>query len=137
MQLSNSELATFYSVYGLLFIVMIASQWIIFKKAGKPGWACLVPIYNIIVLFDIVKKPGWWFIMFFIPIANIIFLVKLTHALSVAFGKGIGFTIGLLFLGVIFYPILAFSDAKYVLNKDDFDTSGFGNEEADVNMEQQ
>jgi hypothetical protein len=135
-QMIQDNLPIFYTVYGIFLILMIASQWVIFSKAGKPGWASIVPIYNIIVLFDIIKKPGWWFIMFFIPIVNIIFMVKLTHALSVAFGKGAGFTAGLIFFGIIFYPILAFGDAKYVLNDGEVDTASFGTSQADVNMEQ-
>jgi hypothetical protein len=135
-QMIEAYLPIFYAIYGLFLILIIASQWVIFTKAGQPGWASLVPIYNIIVLFDIIKKPSWWFLMFFIPIVNIIFMIKMIHALSVAFGKGAGFTAGLIFFGIIFYPILAFGSAKYVLNDGEVDTSGFGTAEADVNMEQ-
>jgi len=134
-QTIEANLPIFYTVYGLLMILMIATQWKIYTKAGQPGWACLVPIYNLIILFKIVKKPGWWFLMFFIPFVNFVFLIKLTHALSVAFGKGAGFTFGLIFFGVIFQAILAFGDSEYVLNDDDVDTSNFGTAEVDVNME--
>lgn len=95
------------------YVFMIASQWKVFAKAGQPGWAVLVPIYNIIVMFKVARVPGWWFVMFFIPIANIIFMVKLTHAISKNFGKDGGFTAGLIFLPFVFWPILGFGSAQY------------------------
>ncbi len=104
---------------GLLFflaiaILMIISLWKIFEKAGKPGWAAIIPVYNTIVLLEITKKPVWWiFILLFVPVVNFIFAIMLLHALSTSFGKGTGFTLGLLFLGVIFYPILGFGSAEY------------------------
>ena len=92
---------------------LIVSFWKVFTKAGQPGWACLIPIYNLYVLLVIAKKPAWWIIMFFIPLVNIIFLILASIAVAENFGKGAGFGIGLAFLGIIFFPILAFSDATY------------------------
>lgn len=92
---------------------MVASMWKIFEKAGKPGWASIVPIYNIIVLLEIVGKPGWWILLLIVPIVNIVIAILVTHLLSKSFGKDVGFTIGLLLVGIIFYPILGFGDAKY------------------------
>ncbi len=97
-----------------VLVIIIAAQWKIYEKAGKPGWACLVPIYNIIVLLEIVGKPVWWIILLLIPIVNIIVLFIVVHQLSLSFGKGTGFTLGLIFLGIIFYPILGFGDAEYI-----------------------
>jgi len=94
-------------------VFYIASIWTIYKKANKPGWTCLIPIYNIIVLLEIVHKPWWWIFLLLIPFVNIIFAIIVTHNLSLAFGKDAGFTVGLLLLGFIFYPILAFGDAQY------------------------
>jgi len=99
-----------------IVVLMIASMWKIFTKAGQPGWASIVPIYNLIILLKIVNKPLWWIILFLIPIANFIVLILVINELSKSFGKGVGFTIGLLFLGVIFYPILGFGDAQYIRN---------------------
>ena len=95
-------------------VLMIASVWKIFTKAGKPGWACLVPIYNIIVWLDIIGKPLWWIILLFIPVVNFVIAILLTVGLAKSFGKDIGFAIGLLLVGPIFYPMLAFGDAAYV-----------------------
>lgn len=86
-------------------------MWVIFTKAGKPGWAAIIPIYNIIVLLEIVGKPLWWIIL--VIILPFIFGIWMLNLLSKSFGKGVGFTIGLIFLGFIFFPILAFGDAKY------------------------
>lgn len=99
----------------LITTFLIICDWIIFSKAGKPGWAAIVPIYNLIVLLEIVGKPWWWlFLLCIIPI-NIVFAIILLNLLSKSFKQGVGFTIGLLFLPIIFYPILAFSKSmKYI-----------------------
>lgn len=96
-----------------LVVFLIAAQWKIYAKAGKPGWACIVPIYNQIVLLEIVGKPWWWFFLFLIPLVNIVFLIWVANLLSKSFGKSEGFTVGLILLPIIFYPILGFGDAKY------------------------
>lgn len=100
-------------VYCAILLLLIISMWKIFTKAGKPGWAAIVPIYNIIVLVEICCKPIWWFILLLIPFVNLIVAIILFIELAKRFGKGVGFAIGLLLLGFIFFPILAFSDAKY------------------------
>ena len=101
-------------IYLAIIVLMIASMWTIFSKAGKPGWASIVPIYNTIVLLEIVGKPWWWLLLMLIPIVNIVILIIVYHNLSLSFGKDSGFTVGLILLGIIFLPILAFGDAKYV-----------------------
>ncbi len=100
-------------VYFAVLIVCIASLWAVFSKAGKPGWAALVPIYNLIVLLEIVGRPLWWFVLLLIPFVNFVVLIILTVDLAKSFGKGIGYAMGLLFLSFIFYPMLGFGDAKY------------------------
>jgi uncharacterized protein DUF5684 len=95
-------------------VFYIASMWKIYAKAGQPGWAAIIPIYNVIVLHQIVGKPLWWVLLYLVPIVNIVIGIIVTHALSLSFGKGTGFTVGLIFLGFIFYPILAWSDAQYL-----------------------
>lgn len=107
-------MATFVIFYVALIVLMIASMWIIFTKAGKPGWAILIPIYNVLVMLQIVGKPWWWLLLFLIPVVNFVFAIWFINLLSKSFGKGVGFTIGLILLSIIFYPILAFGDAKYV-----------------------
>jgi len=92
-----------------ILIFSLATQWIVYTKAGKPGWASLIPIYNTIVLLEIVGKPWWWILMFFIPVVNIVFLIWTYNMLSKSFGQSEGFTVGLILLSVIFFAILAFS----------------------------
>jgi uncharacterized protein DUF5684 len=99
--------------YVAVIVIMFASMWKIFEKAGRPGWEGIIPIYNVYIMTKIVGKPGWWVIMFFIPILNIVFMIWLYNMLSKSFGKEEGFTIGLILLGFIFFPILAFGDAQY------------------------
>lgn len=101
-------------LYFAFIVFMIAAMWTIFSKAGKPGWASIVPIYNIIVFLEIVGKPWWWLLLMLIPIVNIVLMVIVIHQLSLSFGKGAGFTIGIILLGFIFLPILAFGDSVYI-----------------------
>lgn len=96
-----------------LIVFMVVTMWKIFTKAGKPGWASIIPIYNIFVLLDIAGKPGWWFILFLIPIVNIVVGILVLAGLAANFGKGGGFVVGLILLPIIFYPILAFGSAQY------------------------
>lgn len=97
-----------------LIVLMVASVWRIFTKAGKPGWAAIVPFYNSYVLLKIVGKPGWWLVWYFIPIANIVIAVVVYYQLVVkCFGKGVGFLILLLLAPMVAYPLLAFGDAEF------------------------
>lgn len=94
-------------------IGIIAGVWKVFTKAGKPGWACLIPIYNIVVMLQIVGRPLWWLILLIIPIVGIVVAFIVSIDMAKSFGKGTGFGIGLALLGFIFYPMLGFGDAKY------------------------
>ncbi len=96
-----------------LVILMIASTWTVFTKAGKPGWASIVPIYNMIVMLEIAGKPLWWILLLFIPLINFIVIILIFMAFAKSFGKSELFGIGLAFLGFIFMPMLAFGDARY------------------------
>lgn len=94
-------------------VLVIAGIWKVFVKAGHPGWAAIVPIYNIYILTQIAGKPWWWLILCFIPIVGIVILILISIEVAKAFGKGAGFGLGLALLGFIFYPILGFGDAQY------------------------
>jgi len=100
-------------VYFAILLLIVISLWKIFVKAGKPGWAAIVPIYNFIVILEICCKPIWWIILLLIPLVNIIIIIILLVELAKRFGKGVGFAIGMLILPFIFYPMLAFGDSKY------------------------
>jgi hypothetical protein len=97
----------------IVAVVVIAAMWKVFTKAGQPGWAAIVPIYNVIVLLQIAGKPIWWLLLMLIPLVNIIVFVLVYRGLARNFGQGVGFTIGLLFLSPIFVPILAWGGAEY------------------------
>jgi hypothetical protein len=98
-------------IMGLVWLVVavgvIAGLWKVFVKAGKPGWAAIIPIYNII------GKPLWWIILLFIPFVNIVVLIILSIALAEKFGKSAAYGIGIALLGFIFIPMLGFGDARY------------------------
>jgi hypothetical protein len=106
---------------GGVFIVVLAitvlvfvSLWKIFEKAGKPGWAGIVPIYNFFVLLEIVGRPLWWIVLIFVPCVGFVVQIILCIDLAKAFGKDNAYGIGLALLPFIFFPILAFGDARYV-----------------------
>jgi hypothetical protein len=115
MEETNASLfgGIFGIIYLLVFVLLIVSIWKIFTKAGKPGWAAIIPIYNVIVMLEIVGRPIWWIILLFIPIANLVVAILLAVDLAKAFGKGIGTAIGLILLPIIFYPILGLGSATY------------------------
>lgn len=94
-------------------LVMLISMWKVFKKAGKPGWASIIPIYNIYTMIQIAKLPTYYLLLFIIPIANIYAMFKIYIELAHKFNKSTGFGVGLIFLSVIFFPMLAFGDATY------------------------
>jgi hypothetical protein len=98
----------------LIVIVAIAGLWKTFEKAGKPGWAAIIPIYNLIVMLEIAGKPLWWIVLFLIPIANLVVAILVSIAIAEKFGKSAGFGVGLAFLSFVFYPILGFGDAQFV-----------------------
>ncbi|WP_230469863.1 DUF5684 domain-containing protein [Lujinxingia vulgaris] len=96
-----------------LTLVMIASMWKIFTKAGEPGWAAIVPVYNGIVLAKICGKEPWWGILLIVPFANLVAMIILSLALAEAFGKDTVWGLGLILLPIVFYPMLAFGNAQY------------------------
>ena len=99
----------------LLAALMIASLWFIYQKAGEPGWAAIVPIYNVYVLFKITWGNGWYFLLMLIPLANFVIMIITYVKLAKAFGKGGGWACGLIFLGMVFFPLTAFmKDIVYV-----------------------
>ena len=100
-------------VWLVVTLLFIASLWKVFVKAGEPGWAAIVPFYNIFILLKIAGKPAWWFILMLIPFVNLIVFIIACIALAERFGKGAGFGVGLGLLGGIFFPILGFGDAQY------------------------
>ncbi len=111
--MEQSSSMVFPLVFMAIFLLTMAGFWKTFTKAGKPGWATLIPIYNFIVMLQIAKRPMWWVILMFIPIVNFFVVLVVTLDMAKAFGKGAGFGLGMVFLGPIFYPILGFGDSRY------------------------
>ena len=91
-----------------------ASMWITFSKANKPGWASLIPVYNIYVMLKIGDNEWWWLlVLLFVPVANFYALYKAGAGVARAFGKGGLYGFGLGYLPFIFFPLLAFGGAQY------------------------
>jgi len=101
-------------VYLVIFVLAIVALWKIFTKAGEEGWKSIIPIYNTIILLKIVGRPWWWILLFLIPLVNIVVIIIVYNDLSKSFGHGMGFTLGLIFLNVIFFLILGFGGDRYV-----------------------
>lgn len=90
-------------------------MWKVFIKAGKPGWAAIIPFYNLFVLLKIAGKPGWWLVLYFIPIVNFIIHLVVSIAVAKVFNKGAVFGIFLLWLlSGVGYLILGFGKATYL-----------------------
>jgi hypothetical protein len=104
----------FVVVYLVAIGLAIASVWRVFTKAGEPGWKALIPFYNYMVFFQIVGRPAWWLVWMFVPFANIVVGVIVLNDLAKSFGKDTAFTVGLILLGIVFLPLLAFGDARYL-----------------------
>ncbi len=110
----TSAMAVFYILYAAILVVCIVGMWKMFTKAGKPGWASLIPFYNTYCLFEMGFGNGWMFLLTLIPCVGYIFQIILCFKLAKAFDRGIGTGFGLLFLAPIFYMILGFGDADFV-----------------------
>lgn len=100
-------------LYIVVIVFFIYCMWRIFAKAGKPGWAAIIPIYNVLVEFEIVGRPWWWLWLMFVPGVNIAIGIIVLLDLAKVFGKSSGFGVGLILLPFIFIPVLALGDAKY------------------------
>ena len=96
-----------------LIIGTITGMWKTFEKAGHPGWTCIVPIYNAVILLKISEKPMWWLLFCFIPLINIFIFIAIGISIARQFNKSTGFGLGLTLFPYVFYPILGFGDSVY------------------------
>jgi len=117
MTQNNAPPAVSSSRYLLLLIavclLIVVSMWIVFEKAGESGWKSLVPIYNMYILLVISGKPGWWLLLLFIPFVGTVFYLLAMLTLAERFGRGAALGVGLCFLPMIFFPLLAFGGSRY------------------------
>jgi hypothetical protein len=111
---NGGSLAVVFLIYAVAVVFYLAVNWKLYTKAGQPGWAAIIPIYNIIVFLKIIGRPWWWLFLLLIPVVNIVFSIIACIDLSKVFGKGGGFGAGLFLLGFIFFPVLAFGSATYL-----------------------
>ena len=109
-------------VIGLVVaIIQLAGMWKVFTKAGEKGWKCIIPIYNLVILFRISGLSPWiifGYLAGIIPFVGWIITLGITiyqcNSLAKSFGKDVGYTVGLVLIPVIFYPILGFGKAEYI-----------------------
>ena len=100
-------------VYLVVIAVVIAGVWLAFVKAGAPGWASIIPIFNLYVMVKMAGREGWWVILFFVPLVNIVVVFIVYIAIAERFGKSAGFGVGMVLLSFVFWPILGFGDAEW------------------------
>jgi hypothetical protein len=96
-----------------LVLVQLAGMWKVFTKADRAGWAAIVPIYNLYVMLEIGDNAWWWLLGLLVPFVNLYALYKIHVGVARAFDRGIGFGLGLAFLGPIFFPLLGFGGYRY------------------------
>lgn len=112
--LTGGYLYAFWLVWLIVVVLAVAALWRIFSKAGEAGWQAIIPIWNVVVLLKIVGRPWWWILLLLIPIVDIVILIIVYYDLAKSFGHGVGFTIGLIFLNIIFFLILGFGGSRYL-----------------------
>ncbi|MGE3267437.1 MAG: DUF5684 domain-containing protein [Chloroflexota bacterium] len=101
--------------YVVLLVYMIACIWMVFQKAGQPGWHAIIPIWNTIVLLKIAGRPAWWFLLLLVPFLNLVILIMVYLDLGKSFGYGAAFSIFMLLcLAPIGWGMLAFGSARYL-----------------------
>ena len=111
----------------ITILIMIICMWKMFTKAGKPGWAAIVPVYNTIVLIQIAGLSMMYLLFFFVPILNIYAIFKIYIEIAHKFGKSTGFGVGMIFLSIIFMPMLAFGNATYEGNSNPSMNNNYNN----------
>lgn len=116
----NNPLRVFFGGGMLLFwlvllVLVIIGGWKVFEKAGQPGWAILVPFYNLYILLKIAGRPGWWLVLYFIPLVNLVIAIVVAIDVAKAFGQSalFGFFLIFLFAG-LGYLILGFGSYRYL-----------------------
>ncbi|SFH50970.1 hypothetical protein SAMN04488066_106117 [Halorubrum aquaticum] len=108
---NSTNIELFVTLGGI--VLLFAGLWKVFEKAGKPGWAGIIPIYNLYVLVKISGNAWYWFALFFVPVINFFATLKVSIDIAGKFNKGILFGLGLTFLSFIFYPLLGFGGYQY------------------------
>ncbi|GAB7024982.1 DUF5684 domain-containing protein [Geotalea toluenoxydans] len=104
------KILLFLLVFTLLIVI---SMWVVYVKTGQPGWHSIIPIYNMYVLMEISGKPWWWMFLLFIPVVGFIIYLLAMLSLAQRFGRGVVYGLGLFFLPMFFFPMLAFGGAQY------------------------
>jgi hypothetical protein len=111
--LPSSLVAALFAAAAAIAVLYLVGLWKTFTKGGRPGWAALVPFYNLVVILELAQRPVWWIAPMLIPVVNLVPLGLVSMALARRFGKGAGFGLGLAFLGFVFYPVLGFGKVSY------------------------
>ena len=106
----GAGLALVILVFSVVCLVVLigglVGAWKVFEKAGRPGWASIIPIYNIVVICEIVGRPVWWVALTFVPCIGLVVGIILAVDLAQSFGKS--------WFPYVIYPLIGFSDARYL-----------------------
>ncbi len=113
MVLGETVQGVVWIIYLAIIVLVVAGLWRVFEKAGEQGWKAIIPIYNLYIELRIAGRPGWWLVLFLIPIVNIAMAIVVSIDLAKAFGRSAGFGVGLALLSFIFIPVLGFGSDTY------------------------
>lgn len=100
-------------IYLAILVLSIIGTWMVFTKASKPGWGAIIPFDNFYLACKVAGRPGWWLILIFFPIVNIVIWFVVSIGIAKNFGQSTAFGVGLALLTFVFAPILGFGEAQY------------------------
>ncbi|WP_298248154.1 signal peptidase I [uncultured Christiangramia sp.] len=104
----------------IIQVVHFLGTWKLYQRAGRKAWEAAIPVYNAVVLMQIINRPKWWVILFFIPIVNLI-IIPVTWVETIrSFGRNSTaetFAV-ILTLGFYIYYVNYATNDPYIVDRD-------------------
>ena len=121
------------STQWIIFILVIQvihflGTWKLYVKAGRKAWEAAIPIYNGIVLMQIINRPKWWVLLLFIPIINLLMFPVIWVETIRSFGQNRLWQTWavILSLGFYIYVVNYTMDEEYIQDRDLKPRTGLG-----------
>ena len=96
-----------------IIVIFVAGMWMTFVKAGQPGWAAIIPIFNIYIMLKVAGRPGWWLILYLIPVVNLVVIIIVYNDIAKSFGHGLLMTLLLFFISPVAFCVIGFGGSQY------------------------